>query len=501
VQRQLEDFRLLSPTDQKEVARLHRLIGAHLVKRLEEGERKLQLVREQLLAVAEGLADSWRHNTEQLWQLAPLQAATTSWAPDARGGEYSCVADVVGVIEMTIGRLDAAEPFLRGAMEVDEANYRADLQSDTAKSNLAISLTKLADLWSQRGLRGDAERALAYSERSLQLREEVLKADPQSGVAVRAASYGLVQLADFLKERAQPGDSERALKYYERSLSLREQLRKTGTDSAQVARDHAVGLEELATFLRQTQPGATDRALEYLERGLRLFEELLEKNPQSAEATRDVSVALERLADLLTDRGQPGDDERALGYLERDLTICEELLTKNPHSAQAREDVAGALMKMADLLTNRGESGDAERALGYYKRVLQICEQLHHALRESVRAAQTKLVALDRIADATARQPAAGGAKAALSLQQQALDLALQLWDSNPTSAFYGHTAVVSLWRTAVLAQAAGGSDLAAQCWSDCHALLKHLISAGFELDRQMHDMYATLNQELNAPD
>ncbi|HWI64034.1 MAG TPA: AAA family ATPase, partial [Symbiobacteriaceae bacterium] len=46
VQRQLEDFRLLSPTDQKEVARLHRLIGAHLVKRLEEGERKLQLVRE-----------------------------------------------------------------------------------------------------------------------------------------------------------------------------------------------------------------------------------------------------------------------------------------------------------------------------------------------------------------------------------------------------------------------------------------------------------------------
>ena len=47
-------------------------------------------------------------------------------------------------------------------------------------------------------------------------------------------------------------------------------------------------------------------------RSLELDEGLLKQNPDSAQAARDVSVSLNKLGDFLAQRGQPGDAERAL---------------------------------------------------------------------------------------------------------------------------------------------------------------------------------------------
>jgi tetratricopeptide (TPR) repeat protein len=84
----------------------------------------------------------------------------------------------------------------------------------------------------------------------------------------------------------------------------------------------------------------------------------------------------------------PGDAEQALGHYRRSLEICERLLLANPESAQAARDVSLSLNKLADFVARRGLPNDAEQALGHYRRSLEVRERLLLANPESAEAAR-----------------------------------------------------------------------------------------------------------------
>ena len=156
---------------------------------------------------------------------------------------------------------------------------------------------------------------------------------------------------------------------YERGLELREGLLKRNPDSAQAARDVSVSLNKLGDFLAQRgQPGDAEQALKHYERGLELSEGLLKRNPDSAQAARDVSVSLNKLGDFLAQRGQPGDAERALKHYERGLELSEGLLKRNPDSAQAARDVMFSHYKLGELHVKLHQF---ESALAHSERALQ----------------------------------------------------------------------------------------------------------------------------------
>ncbi|HEY3368612.1 MAG TPA: hypothetical protein VGK74_26440 [Symbiobacteriaceae bacterium] len=446
IRRRLEGLRLLTPGDHPEIARLHRLVGAHLRGRLPEAAVavKLRQMRDKVEDFALELQAVWRHDVSQLWQLAPLQAAVEHWRDGDRDAAYGNIAGVVGDIEQTIGRLDRAEPFLQFAFEALDEAYRANPQSVDAAQAVSVMLVKLADFLVMRGQAGDAARALGYYERSLELGEQMLRENPE---AARDVSLGLNKLADFLANRGQAGDEVRAMGDYERSLELRERL----------LRDH----------------------------------------PQSAEAVRDVSVSLNKLADFLVRRGQAGDAARALGDYERSLELAEQLLRDHPQSAQAVRDVSASLNKLADVLTTRGQAGDAARALGYSERCLELAEQLLRENPQSAEATRDVLVSLERLAHVTAAQPDTYAARKALAFQQRALALASKLREDNPQSVFYGRTAAWSYYFTGQLAHAAGEAELAAQCLAGCYTVLHELISAGMELDEPMRNLYTKVKAAL----
>ena len=75
------------------------------------------------------------------------------------------------------------------------------------------------------------------------------------------------------------------------------------------------------------------------------------------------------LADVLFERGQAGDAKKALGHYQRTLEIAERLLKANPESAQAARDGAVSLQRLGGFLARRGQAGDAEKA----KRSLAAC--------------------------------------------------------------------------------------------------------------------------------
>jgi tetratricopeptide (TPR) repeat protein len=120
---------------------------------------------------------------------------------------------------------------------------------------VSVSLNKLGDFLSRRGQPGDAEKALGHYQRSLEVAERLLAANPESAQAARDVSVSLDMLGDFLSSRGQPGDAENALGHYQRSLELREGLLAANSESAQAARDVMVSCWRMATMAENTGVG------------------------------------------------------------------------------------------------------------------------------------------------------------------------------------------------------------------------------------------------------
>ena len=180
---------------------------------------------------------------------------------------------------------------------------------------------------------------------------------------------------------------------------MREVLLKANPGSAQATQDVSYSLNHLGDFLAtRGQPGDADKALGYISRSLDLQEALLKANPGSAEATRDVSVCLYRLGTFLATRGQPGDADKALGCFTRSLDLCEALLKANPGSAEATRDVSLSLDQLGGLLATRGQPGDADKAVGTFTRSLDMKEALLKANPGSAQAMRDVAVSYYKMA-------------------------------------------------------------------------------------------------------
>ncbi|MBO3707995.1 MAG: SEL1-like repeat protein [Candidatus Accumulibacter sp.] len=372
---------------------------------------------------------------------------------DAAASDYASATAALLVADVLFeqgkpGDHDKALGHCRRSLEVRERLLVANPESAQAARDVSVSLTQLAGFLASRGLPGDAEEALGHYRRSLEVRERLLVANPESAQAARDVSVSLSKLADFLASRGLPGDAEVALRHYRRSLEVGERLLVANPESAQAARDMSVRLIQLGGLLASRGlPGDAEAALGHYRRSLEVGERLLVASPESAQAARDVSVSLTNLADFLASRGLPGDAEEALGHYRRSLEFCERLLVANPESAQAARDVSVSLNKLADFLASRGLPGDAEAALGHYRRSLEVGERLLVANPESALAARDVLVSLIQLGGFLASRGLPGDAEAALGHYRRSLELGERLLVANPESAQAARDVSVSLIR------------------------------------------------------
>ena len=118
--------------------------------------------------------------------------------------------------------LAAAGGYFQAAETVVQRLLKAEPDASRSQRDLSVSLNKLGDFLARRGRPGDAEKALGHYERSLEVREGLLRDNPQSGQAARDVSVSLDRLGDFLARRGRPGDAEKALGHYERSNEVLE---------------------------------------------------------------------------------------------------------------------------------------------------------------------------------------------------------------------------------------------------------------------------------------
>ena len=99
------------------------------------------------------------------------------------------------------------------------------------------------------------------------------------------------------------GDLKAAREYFEKSLKLREQLARQDPDNAQARRNLSISYEKLGTVSMQV--GDLKAAREYFEKGLKLMEQLARQDPDSAGARRDLSVSYDKLGNVSLQGGRP----------------------------------------------------------------------------------------------------------------------------------------------------------------------------------------------------
>jgi tetratricopeptide (TPR) repeat protein len=403
--------------------------------------------------------------------------------------------------QKTHGSLSAAVADATKMLSLAERLPPAERLSYDDSRALPAALGQMADVLDLRRQAGDAEQALEYYNRGLKFQEGLLQANPESAGAARDVSVSLEKLANLLTRRGQAGDIKQALGYCNRSLEIRERLHKANPESAEAARDVAGSLDRLADLLtRRGQAGDIKQALGYCNRSLEMSERLLQSNPESAEAARDVAGSLDRLADLLTRRGQAGDAEQALGYSNRSLEMSERLLQSNPESAQAARDVAASLDRLADLLTRRGQPGDAEQALGYSNRSLEMSERQLQANPESAQAARDVALSLERLAHLLTSRGHAGDAEQAWAHSQRSLEIHERLLQANPESAQAARDVAASHFKFYQLHQQRGDEQAAQASLAKCIAILDDFAAQGRPVDAQMSKMYSELQALFKKP-
>jgi tetratricopeptide (TPR) repeat protein len=130
---------------------------------------------------------------------------------------------------------------------------------------------------------------MGHYQRSLEVSERLLLANPESAQAARDVAISHERLGDFAAER---GESADAIAHYRESLTQWSALHDANPESSDIARGLIVPLERMARITGLQPDGeAAQHALEFQLRALEIAMRLREGNPQSVFYARTVAVS------------------------------------------------------------------------------------------------------------------------------------------------------------------------------------------------------------------
>ena len=333
-------------------------------------------------------------------------------------------------VQLAILHLDA-----RTLNDAHDAATRA-LETAADDRDRAIALGLLGDILAQRN---DRTGALAFYEKSLDIRRKLLTLDPSSVEARRDLLLGLNDVADMLMARNLLAP---ALERYEEGLGIARGLAALQPASVLAERDVFVSLNRIGdVYVARNDPRS---AMLRFDEALRIARKLAAREPASIEAKRDVALTLTRIGDILMESGDAAgakarfteslaidrdlaavdpdwskiwrdtsvnvgrlgdlalearDLDAALTYYEEDLALARRLAAIDETSAMGRLDVALSLSKVADIFAARS---DAAGAIVRYEESLGIIRKVADVAPDSAREQRYLLVALSKLAEINA---------------------------------------------------------------------------------------------------
>ena len=304
--------------------RIHRLNAAVIWQKL-SADRQSEIcstIDEVIYTIASTFDSQWQHDTAVLWQLPFLQSTVKHLMTKIITKRLIETCGVLGQAERQLGRLDTALEFFElGHYSLTQATWT---NKNETQRLLSAFGNELGNSLLARGQQGDAESALKHFQQSLQIDQQLHHDNPNSAQAARDLSVSLEKLGDFFLARGQQGDAESALKHFQQSLNTRQQLHHDNPNSAQAARDLSVSLEKISAWhaAQNTSSDSSGRALDYQQQAFTLAEQLFQSSPGTLFYARTAAISC-WLCAMRADAH--GSSDQALAYAGKCLEILERM--------------------------------------------------------------------------------------------------------------------------------------------------------------------------------
>ena len=332
-------------------------------------------------------------------------------------------------LDASLGQTNDALESFRKAVAIREAVAKANPSNLSDQLNLATayrSLARMLDSAAQPGAREQTEQALAITQRLVTL------GDTSSDVlGERAIEYEM--LSDL---QAGSGDQAGALDSIKRSLVIRQDLLKANPQDKKVQRGAAIGDVKVASALSQV--GSRTEALEFYRSGLDLLESLA-KDQTDARASRELAVATYYQAGTFMVNG---DTPASLAANQRALAIIDPLAQADPQNATLQLDRGGGYRVIGMDLLILGRYDEAQVML---HRAIQILEEV--LAKNPADQQAPRYIGISEICVAEA-EAATGKVQAALESYRKAIVRLDSLGQGDPDIQSEAATAYVRLGRT-----------------------------------------------------
>jgi non-specific serine/threonine protein kinase/serine/threonine-protein kinase len=333
------------------------------VKRNKAGVAAAALV---LITLIGGIVATWQQAREARQERANAQQRFN----DVRELATSFLFELHKEIETLPGSIRAQEKLVNRALETYDKLAKQAGDDRSLQLDLAAAYSQAGHIqWNRYYANlGNLVGAMQSERKALEIREQVVKADPKNELANRGLATSYLLFGDLLIATEKTGE---AMENYRKSLKVREEIVAGNPKDTNARRNLALSYQRVGDHLGNPGfPNLGDRtgALENHRKALKIREELVEENPKNADDQHSLGIQYEKIRDL---QWAMGDREGAFNIYHKTLKINEKLVADYPHNARYRRDLAVAHWKMADMLKATGDTARALENIGKTQKIFE----------------------------------------------------------------------------------------------------------------------------------
>ncbi|MFT4186993.1 MAG: tetratricopeptide repeat protein [Aeromicrobium sp.] len=322
VRRTLRGRQLLTPGDTEPMARMHRLIAAHVVDDL-GGESADYANRLDAWAIERMTADDIT-NPDELRAFAELLLYRSPHSMDV-------AHEAVFYCETFVGRLLLDQQHALGSAleEVFRHAVARDPSNTTWQRVLTVSLDKVGDV---AAARGDLRTAQNLYTESLGIRRALITVDASNTTWQRDLTASLCKVGDVAKAR---DDLQTAQNLYTESLNIMRALTAADPDNTDWRRDLAASLCKVGDVAKAR--GDLQTAQNLYTEFLNIMRALTAADPDNTTWRHDLASSLDRVGDAAKARD---DLQTAQNLYTESLNIARALTAADPDNTTWLRDLA-----------------------------------------------------------------------------------------------------------------------------------------------------------------
>jgi eukaryotic-like serine/threonine-protein kinase len=319
-----------------------------------------QLARIARLIGSTAEAESQYRQVAALWEQVALEQPTNRRYQERLAATLSDLGEVLMVCK---DRLEEADHTLHRALELIEPLMAAEPESVWARQELGRVLFNLGQI---RSRRNDADRALEFLERALEINWQLASESPGSLEPTITLASIYATMGQILA--AQASGSYEAIACRQKASEIYQTIVQNHPELADQAFELARNLDELSGL--QQRVGQFDLAFQSLQQSLNTFTRLDQLHPRVLIYERGLGSAYNRMADLERKRAETTE---SLAVAQKAQVLFERLVAEHPLDLNLRSELAKTYNNLAHQCQ---QTGQRDKALRSFQRAIDLYESL-----------------------------------------------------------------------------------------------------------------------------